>query len=753
MLVSFRKRSVSRGIVLLLVTAFISGVVVPPPGHARMMGAAPVDPEILSGASVLPGLLGIRLDPGSSLRMDFVMDRGDLGMSPENRQKEYYKVIRYFMAALTTPNADLWVNLSPLEQNRIVPDNFICTDMGKDLLGQDYILKRFMAELLRPSSTGSGKKFWERLYRKVYEKFGTTDIPLDTFNKVWIRAEKADIFQRNGLAVLVDSRLKVMLEQDYMLVKAGARPSGSLEEDRQEYRALPGEIVADVVREVLIPLVEKEVNEGVLFGELRQIYSAQIMATWFKQEINNGILGRLYADKNKVAGIETDDPSAREKIYKAYLDSFQRGESAGVLEEMDMFTGNTVLRKYFTGGAEGVSARILRMVDAGDAAMSPVIKRALAGLVLVISCLFVPLAQGAVFERGQGGDLMAVVQKGDTLGEIVQDVREQFQSVDPGGYRTSAYAGELYKVVGRVTGDRDRSVHLIYPGEKIGFSVPVPVSVTAGLVGLQPVEPPEDIGSVAVASFASLESAGGAGTRLSGTQDPESVSSDYQRQQDFPASIVDKKLLQGGWWEMLGAGAAGIIVWEIGHNSLFIALGWLFFHFWNKKGRVRLKEEESAVRLEIGKIISFLEQWRIKEEHQLKEENSGKLTSRLRSFIEDWKKLQSHFTSPEKKIDYQKLHKQMIGLYSEGLQLMRQIQESLVLPTDRAPVAAFVPGGIALSDVELHVDGDGVGPAEAGSGQIVGSISGLYPVIRGIATLDAQFSSMPELQVLLPGGR
>ena len=51
------------------------------------------------------------------------------------------------------------------------------------------------------------------------------------------------------------------------------------------------------------------------------------------------------------------------------------------------------------------------------------------------------------------------------------------------------------------------------------------------------------------------------------------------------------------------------------------------------------------------------------------------------------------------------------------------------------------------------MDGDGVGPAEAGSGEIVGSISGLYPVIRGIATLDAQFSSMPELQVLLPGGR
>lgn len=143
----------------------------------------------------------------------------------------------------------------------------------------------------------------------------------------------------------------------------------------------------------------------------------------------------------------------------------------------------------------------------------------------------------------------------------------------------------------------------------------------------------------------------------------------------------------------------------------------------------------------------------MKEEQQSKDEDAGKVPSKLRSFIEDWKKLQAHFTSPAKKIDYQKLHKQMISLYAEGLQLMRQIQEALVLPADRAPVAAFVPGGIDLADAVLHVDGDGVFPAEPESGQVSGSISGFYPVIQGMTRLDAHFSSMPGLQVLLPDAR
>ena len=38
------------------------------------------------------------------------------------------------------------INLSPYEKNRIVEDNFGKTEMGRDLLAQDYLLKQITEE-------------------------------------------------------------------------------------------------------------------------------------------------------------------------------------------------------------------------------------------------------------------------------------------------------------------------------------------------------------------------------------------------------------------------------------------------------------------------------------------------------------------------------------------------------------------------------------------------------------------------------
>jgi len=54
-------------------------------------------------------------------------------------------LLNYFLAALALPESEVWVNLSPYEQNRIIPDKLGRTQMGKELLGQDYILKQLAA--------------------------------------------------------------------------------------------------------------------------------------------------------------------------------------------------------------------------------------------------------------------------------------------------------------------------------------------------------------------------------------------------------------------------------------------------------------------------------------------------------------------------------------------------------------------------------------------------------------------------------
>ena len=41
-------------------------------------------------------------------------------------------------------------------------------------------------------------------------------------------------------------------------------------------------ISSSVVRDIIVPAIEREVNEGQHFAKLRQIYDAMILATWYK---------------------------------------------------------------------------------------------------------------------------------------------------------------------------------------------------------------------------------------------------------------------------------------------------------------------------------------------------------------------------------------------------------------------------------------------------------------------------------------
>ena len=131
----------------------------------------------LSPAFNPPILKGIKVHPDNPFRFDFILDVGDGSkpspngskpslngrvMNPPLRQ-ESEKLIKYFLASLTIPEKDLWVNLSPYEKNRIVPESFGQTEMGRDLLAEDYMLKQITASLIYPEGE-VGKRFWKRIY-------------------------------------------------------------------------------------------------------------------------------------------------------------------------------------------------------------------------------------------------------------------------------------------------------------------------------------------------------------------------------------------------------------------------------------------------------------------------------------------------------------------------------------------------------------------------------------------------------------
>ena len=179
----------------------------PPPGTMTSLSQA-FTPIILKG---------IRVHSDNPFLFDFILDNGNTGVEGKNLKNEATKLIKYFLTSLTTPENDMWVNLSPYEKDRIVPEKFGETGMGRDLLAQDYLLKQLTASLLYPENK-LGKIFWDKVYDQAYRQYGTTDIPVDTFNKVWIVTDKAVVYEnsQNHSAFVTDSHLKVMLEEDYL---------------------------------------------------------------------------------------------------------------------------------------------------------------------------------------------------------------------------------------------------------------------------------------------------------------------------------------------------------------------------------------------------------------------------------------------------------------------------------------------------------------------------------------------------------
>ena len=108
---------------------------------------------------------GMKVHPENPLLFDFIIDTGNSGLTVGNGrdrslQDESMKLIKYFLAALTIKEDDLWVNLSPYEKNRMVPQELGKTELGRDMLAQDYILKQLTASLIYPEKE-LGKKFWD----------------------------------------------------------------------------------------------------------------------------------------------------------------------------------------------------------------------------------------------------------------------------------------------------------------------------------------------------------------------------------------------------------------------------------------------------------------------------------------------------------------------------------------------------------------------------------------------------------------
>jgi len=319
---------------------FLTSLGPKPQAHADSLLGLPAPGTMVNlSAAYEPAMIkGLTIHKDNPFLFDFIVDTGNSGLNKDDLKKEGDRLVRYFLACLTIPEKDLWVNLSPYEKDRMIPQALGQTALGHDLLAEDYILKQLTASLIYPEKN-LGREFWDRVYTKARQMYGTSQIPVNTFNKVWIMADKATVYEHNQTVFVLDGHLKVMLEEDYLALQKHTVAVNTSHS-----------IASQIVKQIILPELEREVNTGKNFSTLRQIFNSLILASWYKKNLKEALLNQVYADKNTIKGnIANGAKETREEIYEQYIKAYKKGVFNYIKEDTKA-DGQTIPRKYFSGG-------------------------------------------------------------------------------------------------------------------------------------------------------------------------------------------------------------------------------------------------------------------------------------------------------------------------------------------------------------------------------------------------------------------
>jgi len=296
-----------------------------------------------------------------------LLDKGDTkDIADTNLKSSATILLDYFKIGLSLPNDKFWVNLRPDSQDEIIDDELAKTDLGKVMLEADLKLKQDTALFTSPQ-TPQGKEYWNKLYQRAGELFGTENITIPTLTRPWIvpgeiilRESSDNNSKASQGAYIYKANLKVMLEEDY-LKNSNQKPVTSnqiysFNDPRLKELNLYS---TQLIRELILPKLTQKVNSSKDYANLRQVYFSLILARWFKETYKgrfsggNSLLERTVPmtkliDSGDLTNLTSKEAWDKSTYFNAYQKSFKEGEY-NLSEPVYTPTGQ-VIRRYMSGG-------------------------------------------------------------------------------------------------------------------------------------------------------------------------------------------------------------------------------------------------------------------------------------------------------------------------------------------------------------------------------------------------------------------
>lgn len=272
-----------------------------------------------------------------------LLDKGNTANStnPAIATNAAKDLLKYFFIGISLPNDTFWVNLRPDAEDNIIDDYLAKTDIGKIMLESDLQLKKDTAKATSPE-TPEGRDYWNKLYLKAGELFGSENITIPTLTRPWIVPDEIIIRETTDSAYIYKATLKVMLEQDYL-------KNDSTYNFKDERLKQLNEYSSQLIRELIIPKLTKEVNTSKRYAPLRQVYYSLILAQWFKaRKQNKDNQYSRVINRKDLTNLTSKEDWSKTTYFQAYQKSFKDGEY-NIQEPVYTPTGQ-VIRSYFSGG-------------------------------------------------------------------------------------------------------------------------------------------------------------------------------------------------------------------------------------------------------------------------------------------------------------------------------------------------------------------------------------------------------------------
>lgn len=279
---------------------------------------------------------------GNNTDFKLILDKGGIKkLKQQEVENSTRELLNYFFIGVSLPNSSFWVNLRPDSQNQIIDDNLAKTDIGRILLEADVQLKKDTAKLTSPD-TATGRLYWDRLYKKADELFQSSNITIPTLVRPWIVPGDVILRETPNNAYIYKATLKVLLEEDYL-------KDSTIYNFKDERLKTLNKYSSELIKELIIPRLTKEINTSKRYAKLRQVFYSLIIAQWFKARFNNkpGLYSGLI-DKQNLTGLVSKQAWSKDTYYKEYRKSFEEGEYKF---QEPVFSGSgKLMRTYVSGG-------------------------------------------------------------------------------------------------------------------------------------------------------------------------------------------------------------------------------------------------------------------------------------------------------------------------------------------------------------------------------------------------------------------